>query len=302
MPPARPEPPAEGVAEPPVGSSARGSKGRGAGRDLSMAVVSGLTLAVTFIGTLALNGYAFVTFFTILVVIGLLELDVAFREHGLRPATPVAIGVGIILMYGAYASGPEAQSLALVLVVFATLAWGMVDPAGDPGTGRRPPRVAASFGATFLAVLWVPFLASYSGLLLRLDEGRWALFATVLLVAMTDIGAYAIGMRFGRHKLAPAISPGKTWEGLVGGLLVSGVIAALAVARMPGFDLVTALALGAGVAVAGTVGDLAESLIKRDLGVKDLGRIVPGHGGIMDRADAVLFALPTAHFLLTALR
>jgi phosphatidate cytidylyltransferase len=148
--------------------------------------------------------------------------------------------------------------------------------------------------------LWVPFLASYAGLLLARPEGHWYVMACVALSVSGDIGAYGFGYGFGKHKMAPSISPAKSWEGFAGGLLTVLVVAALITSNVPGFDMALALIFGACCFLAGTAGDLAESMVKRDLGVKDLGGIVPGHGGIMDRADAVIFALPVAHLVLTA--
>ncbi|HWB71453.1 MAG TPA: phosphatidate cytidylyltransferase [Egibacteraceae bacterium] len=274
---------------------------RSAGRDLPLAVASGLALAAVFVGTLLWNPYAFLTFFTALVLLALLELDVAVRRRELRPATPVAVGAGVVMVYGAYTSGPSAQSLGLVLLVFGAMAWTLLDAStGDDGH-RRPRHVTASLGATCLMTLWVPFLGSFVGLLLARESGVWYLLSIVALTVACDVGGYAFGSRFGRHKLAPRISPGKTWEGLAGGLLAVWVLAALVATRLPGFDLVAALALGSAVVVAATLGDLAESLVKRDLGLKDLGKVLPGHGGIMDRADGIIFVLPAAHFFLVAL-
>lgn len=269
------------------------------GRDLRVAVASGVALAVLFIATLFVNAYAFLGFIWLLAALGMLELDVVFRGRGWRVATPVALGVSLVLVFGAYANGPSAQSLGLVLLLFGAVTWTLLDR-GRP-VGRGVQGVAASIGGTVLMTLWVPFLASYAGLLLARAEGRWLVLATVGLTVAADVAAFAFGNRFGRHRLAPTVSPAKTWEGFTGGVLTVAVVAALVVSRLPGFDLSTALALAVVVAVAATVGDLGESMLKRDFGVKDLGTIVPGHGGIMDRADAVLLAFPAAHLLLAAL-
>lgn len=279
------------------------------GRNLPVAIASGVALAVVFFGTLFWSPVVFLGFIAVLVVIGLLELDGAFRVHGLRPATPVAIGAGLVMHFGAHAGGASAQALGLVLVVLGTLAWVLLDPGGR-GRVVGPPdradvlgvgRITGNVGATCLMALWVPFLASFSALLLARDDGPWYVMAAVALAVTNDIGAFAFGSRFGRTKLAPTVSPSKSWEGFAGGIATVLVLAALVTARVPGFDLPTALVFGLGVAVAGTVGDLAESLVKRDLGIKDLGTIIPGHGGIMDRVDAIIFALPTAHLVLLAL-
>ncbi|MGH3664597.1 MAG: phosphatidate cytidylyltransferase, partial [Egibacteraceae bacterium] len=210
-----------------------------------------------------------------------------------RPATFVAAGAGLVTLYGAYAKGPTGQSLGLALLLLGAMGWTVL----DAGRGHT----AASLGATCLMGLWVPLGASFIGLLLARPNGQWYVMATVALTVTTDIGAFAFGSRFGRHRLAPTISPAKTWEGLAGGIVTVLLVAGLVTARVPGFDVVSALVLGAGVGVAATVGDLAESMVKRDMGIKDLGGILPGHGGIMDRADAILFSLPVAHLLLLAL-
>jgi phosphatidate cytidylyltransferase len=219
-----------------------------------------------------------------------------------------------VAISGSYFHGPSAQSLSLVLLVLGTLAWVLLDvgqprhsvqtqAAAGPDTPARSRRrgMVPNVGATFLLMLWVPFLASFLALLLARPDGQWLVLAVVALSAVSDIGAYFAGTRFGRRKLAPSVSPAKTWEGAAGGVVAAFAVAVLVLAHFPGLDWLTALVLAGGIAVASTVGDLTESLIKRELGVKDLGRIVPGHGGIMDRADAVIFSLPVAHLLLVAL-
>lgn len=282
---------------PPLGGAGRRSPAHlPGGRNLPVAIASGVALAVAFFFTLWLHPYAVITMFQVLVVVALLELDVAFRGRGLQPATPVAIGVSVVLAYGTYARGPQAQALGLVVLIFGALVWTLLQP-----FGRRSVRVGASLAATCLMTLWVPFFVSYTGLLLAREDGASYLLAAVAFAVVADISAYAAGSKFGRHKLAPSVSPSKTWEGFAGGLFGVVVVAGVIIAQLPGFDLASAVVVGLGVAVAATVGDLSESMVKRDLGVKDLGRIVPGHGGIMDRADAIVFALPATHMLLLAL-
>lgn len=269
----------------------RGPRG---GRNLPVAIASGVLLAGLFIGTLAWNEWAVLTFVAVIITVGMLEVGLEFREQGLRPLTPLAVAAGLVMFYGAYAFGTQAQIVGLAVAVLGTLTW--------PLTGRDRTHVVGTLGATFLLVLWVPFCASFMGLLLARDDGRWLLGAVIALTVTGDIGAYAFGRPFGKHKLAPTVSPGKTWEGLAGAIVTVLVLASLVTAPLvPSLDLVDALVLGTVIAVAGTLGDLSESLIKRDLGVKDLGRIVPGHGGIMDRVDAMVFALPAAHLVLLAL-
>lgn len=265
-----------------------------------MAIVSGVVLAAAFLGTSAAHPMAFMAFIAVLVGVALVELDGAFRAQGLRPATPVVFGAGAVMLFGGYLAGAAAQSLGLVLLTVGGMAWTLVEAGAR--RGEEPRRAAAHLGATVLMTMWVPFLVSFFGLLLRREDGMWIAMAVVALSVASDIGAYAFGSRFGRHTLAPSVSPGKTWEGLAGGLATALLLAGVVTAPfVPGLGLGPALVLAAGVTVASTVGDLTESLVKRDLGVKDLGRIVPGHGGIMDRADAIIFSVPTAHVLLLAL-
>lgn len=270
------------------------SGGPRGGRNLPAAIASGLLLAGVFIGTLFWNEWALLTFVAVLVTVGVLEVGLEFREQGLRPITPIAVAAWLAMLYGTYAFGTSAQVVTLAVAVLATLAW--------PLSERGRTNVVGTLGSTFLLTLWAPFCASFISLLLARDDGRWLVAAVVALTVSGDIGAYAFGRPFGRHKLAPTVSPGKTWEGLAGALLTVLVLAAAVTAPLvESLDLTDALVLGGVTAVAGTLGDLSESLIKRDLGVKDLGRIVPGHGGIMDRVDAMVFTLPAAHLVLLAL-
>ena len=270
------------------------------GRNLPLAIASGVVLAGVFLATLWLSPWVFLAFVAALMFIALLELDGALRDRGIRPATPIAAAAGFVAFFGTYARGPVAQSLALVLLVVGTLAWVLLLPSPEDRAGPGGPsgHVARDVAVTCLIALWVPFLASFLPLLLARPDGRWYVMAAIALTVSNDIGAYAVGSRFGRHKLAPDVSPAKTWEGFAGGLVTVVVLAVVVTARLPGFDVAVAVAFGLGAAVAGTLGDLAESLVKRDLGVKDLGRIMPGHGGIMDRVDAIIFALPVTHVIL----
>ena len=270
------------------------------GRSLPLAIASGIALAAVFLATLWLSPWLFLAFVSVLVVIALLELDVVLRGNGLRPATPVAAAAGLVAFFGAYARGPAAQALALVLLTVGTIAWVLLLPSpGERDDSDAPAgRVANDIAVTCLVALWVPFLASFLGLLLARPDGRWYVLAAIALTVSNDIGAFAVGSRLGRHKLAPSVSPAKSWEGLAGGLVTVLVLTVAITAHLPGFDLALAVAFGLAAALAGTLGDLAESLVKRDLGVKDLGRILPGHGGMMDRVDAIIFALPATHLTL----
>ena len=281
------------VAEEPTPSGPQAPGKRGSGRNLPVAIASGLTLAGLFLGSVAWSPWAFLTFIAVLVVLALFELDKAFRLQGWRPATPVVIGAGMVTVYGAYSHGSDGQTLGLALTLMGSAVWIMLDSDRTSAT--------ASLAASCLMGMWVPFLASFAALLIARPEGRWAIAAAIALAVTSDISAFAFGSKLGRHKMAPSVSPGKTWEGLAGAIFTTLLVGALITARVPGFDLMSALAVALGASVAATIGDLAESMVKRDLGVKDLGGIIPGHGGIMERADGVIFALPVVHLILLAL-
>jgi phosphatidate cytidylyltransferase len=263
-----------------------------AGRNLPRAIVTGLLLAAVFLLSLWWHPLAVLGLIFGLVVVALLELDSAIGERGFRPATPVAIGAGAMAVFGTHFMGATAQTLSLALLMLGAAVWTFL--------GYARGRVVEVIGSTLLVGVWVPFCASFAALLLARPEGVWYVMATIAFAVSTDIGAYGFGSAWGRRKLAPRISPGKTWEGFGGGLATVIVLAVAVTAHLPGFGMVSALVLAVAVSLASTLGDLAESVVKRDLGVKDLGRILPGHGGIMDRVDSIIFALPAAHFALSA--
>lgn len=288
--------PADG-AEPPEGTQSddeRGTAGRRrprGGRNLTLAVGSAVLFAVLFLSAVLVGGWALVAFIAVVLVIAVLEVDAALRGVGVRPPTLVVLVAGVGMLAATYAYGPTGQLVGLAVMVLAVLLWPLAD--------ARDPAPLASMGGGMLIAAWIPFLGSFLALLLRRPEGEWYVVLTVALTAASDIFAYAVGYRMGRHKLAPAVSPGKTWEGVIGGavgaMIVAGVLGPLLISRL---DVLLAIALGVLVAVVAVIGDLAESAIKRSLGVKDLGRVLPGHGGIMDRVDAMLFTLPAAHLVL----
>lgn len=297
--------------------------GRSAGRNLPAAIASGLTLGALFLAGLFVEELIGVGLVMVLAALALHELHIALRGQGLRPATPVVAGAGIVVVFGSYLHGPSALAVGLVLAVTGTAVWALVLGRVDARRGRdaaagRPPAEAAAgddaatpeaeatpsgpgadLAASALMMCWVPLMAGFAGLLLDRPGGEWYLPAAIALSVSNDIGAYAFGNRFGRHKLAPHASPAKTWEGFAGGLATVVVLAVVVTARGAEFTVPIAAVFGVAVVITSTVGDLTESLIKRDLGVKDLGSMIPGHGGVMDRVDGILFALPTAHVVLT---
>lgn len=272
-------------------NAAGGAKAPTSGRNLPVAIGVGLLLATLYIGSLLLNAIAFLVFVQINIAVALLELDAAFAEHKTPPPTIAALVAMPVMIFGAYLDGADWMVVGLILAIVLGFVLTM--------RGHQHGQAVARMSAFSLMVLWVPFLAASLGLLLARPEGHWYVLAGTALTVTNDIGAYAFGSQLGRHRMAPQISPKKSWEGFVGALATTCLMAALVTARVvPGIGLVVALTLAAAVVVAATLGDFAESILKRDLGVKDLGRIFPGHGGVMDRIDGLLFALPTTHVVL----
>jgi phosphatidate cytidylyltransferase len=289
------------------GASAR----RSPGRNLPVAIASGLALAGVAVGALYVEQLVFLGLIMALEAVALHELHTALRGAGLRPATPVVAGAGIVMLFGAYLHGPSALAVGLVLAVAGAVLWAMVVDrldrrraagrgATEHAAGALPgqPGLLGDVAATVLMTCWVPLMAGFIGLLLDRPGGEWYLLATLALPVSNDIGAYGVGSQFGRRLLAPSVSPGKTCEGLAGGLATVVVLAVAVTSRGADFTILIAVCVGLAVVAASTLGDLTESLLKRDLGVKDLGAVMPGHGGIMDRIDGILFSLPTAHLVL----
>jgi phosphatidate cytidylyltransferase len=160
---------------------------------------------------------------------------------------------------------------------------------------------AASVGVTLLGVVWIAVGLAHALLMRDLDEhGVLAIYTVILAVWAGDAGAYFIGLLFGRHKLAPTVSPGKTWEGLAAGTVATIAVTFIALYKQDFLTIPESLALGAVIAVAAPLGDLFESAIKRDVEVKDSGRLLGGHGGVLDRIDALLFAWVAAYYVMAA--
>ncbi|GBD10472.1 Phosphatidate cytidylyltransferase [bacterium HR23] len=224
----------------------------------------------------------------VVALLGTAEAVRLGQGAGARPLAPLALA-GSAGLVGSASLGHPFHPGAVSGLVLATLALLVV---------RRPPGNAVGDGAvTVASALYAGGLLSFALPLRALPLGReWLLFALLTTFAV-DTSAYLIGSALGRRGLAPAISPGKTWEGTVGGL-VGGVATALALKALLGLPLAWPLVVAFGMAmgVAAQVGDLAESLLKRSAGVKDAGRLLPGHGGVLDRLDSVVFVLPVVYY------
>ncbi len=266
------------------------------GRNMPVAIASGLLLAVLLIGTVLWHPAAFTTLVLVIVLVGVAETGRVLREHGEAVAVPVVLVATLVTVVGTYQAAGAGQVVGVAVLLVGAIVWELVD------TDRED--VLRRIAGTTMLGLWIPFLASYAVLLVVLGEGWVAVIAVAGVAVISDIGAFVVGIRFGRRKLAPTISPAKTVEGVVGGLVIAMVVAAIILPFLGTgemFSPASAMIFAVSVGIAGAVGDLAESMLKRDVGVKDFGGILPGHGGIFDRMDSVLFALPTGYYVLALL-
>jgi phosphatidate cytidylyltransferase len=261
------------------------------GRNLPLAILTGVGLAGLLLGALVLSKPVFVLFVLAVVLLAVTELNQVLRARATRPAAAVVYPMTVLLLVGAYLKGPAALSFGLVLTVLAAFGWYLVD--------RGRTEVTRNVAATVFAVLYLPFLAAHLPLVVaRADHYVGAVIGYALLVVVYDTAAYATGATIGRHPLAPHISPNKSWEGAAGATVLTLLVGAFVLPLWEPWTLSSGLTLAALACVVAPLGDLSESMLKRDLAVKDMGSILPGHGGMLDRIDALLFMAPVLYYVL----
>ena len=262
------------------------------GRDMQTAIATGVGLLVIALVLFKVGPAATMALVFAVIVLAAAELFGALQRGGYQPATLLGLVASGSLVLGAYWKGEAALPLILALTVVFTLLWYLI------GVTRIAPTMNA--GVTLLAVMQVGLLGSFAALILTLPNGVGVLIGVILATAANDIGALVVGQQMGRAPVAPEVSPNKTVEGMIGGAIASIFLSVLLlgmVLKLTPWDVGSAAALGVAVSVAAPLGDLCESMIKRDLGIKDMGTVLPGHGGLLDRFDGLLFALPVAFYL-----
>jgi CDP-diglyceride synthetase len=263
----------------------------GGGRNLPAAVLTGAGLAVLALILVLFSKALFAILAGVVVLFGQLELYATMQRREYQPATLLGLVMGGFTMAAAYLKGEEAMLFVLALSVPLSLLWYMA----APPRGRTG--LIGNIGVTLLGLLYAPFLAGYVLLILVIpDIGRSLMLAVLGLTFLYDIAAFAGGSFFGTRPLAPTISPRKSWEGALVGSALTLVFAIAIVPNIDPMSLSRSVGLALIVAILAPLGDLAESLIKRDLGVKDMGTILPGHGGILDRIDSALFVVPASYY------
>ncbi len=261
-----------------------------AGRNLPAAIGVGLALGAVVLLSLYLWKPAFVGVVVVAIVLAAWELTNAFGSGRIRvPVVPLAVGAAAIIV-SAYAGGSEAMVVALALTVFAMMLW---------RSPENPKGYVRDVTAATFAALYLPFLAGFAVLLLRPDDGPNRVVVFIVLTVLSDVGGYVAGVLFGKHPMAPTVSPKKSWEGFAGSALFCAAGGAVLLPTLLDGEAWQGVVCGLAVMVTATLGDLGESMIKRDLGIKDMGSLLPGHGGIMDRLDSLLPAAPVTFLLLS---
>lgn len=257
--------------------------------DLAMRVASALVVFGLFLGSLLLGGWWFTAFVIMVMVVGAGEFYATVRTDEFRPLALFGL-LGVVFMgLGAHMSGAVAIAGWAAVFAVVTILFLAVTP-------RRQPLEDAA--VTIGGMAWVGLLA-FAILIASGPQPVAYILFFVVVVAANDIGAFFVGRAFGSHMLAPRISPKKTWEGFFGGLVIGAVVASVLV-TFPAWETIgiaKGLVAAAIVGVVSPIGDAAESMVKRSLGVKDMGSVLPGHGGILDRIDGLLFAVPAIYYL-----
>lgn len=271
------------------------SGGAGGGRNIGTAVVVGVLLVAVFAGLMSIGpGWAMILV-TAVVFLAAGELFDALRRAGYGSATLFGLVGCTAFPLAVYWRGAEAFPVVTALALAGCLVWFLA------GANGPDARVIQGTGATLLGIVWIGGLGSFAAAMLRAPDGRALLLIAALATVGYDVGGFFIGRNAGQRRLSEA-SPNKTIEGLLGGMVVCVVVVLIAVGAIklgPWDGFGPALALGLAAAIAAPLGDLCQSLVKRDLGVKDMGTMLPGHGGIFDRFDSLLFVLPTIYYLVT---
>lgn len=268
-------------------------KHRGAGRNLPAAIGVGVGLVLVLLACIFVLPQAFPVLIAVGMLLAVLELTRALASGGLHvPALPVLVGV-IGMVVSTVVFQLDGLVLATAVAVCVVILW----------------RVAESMGllamrdvaAGVFTIAWVPFLGCFALLLFDRPDGAILVLIAILVPVASDIGGYIAGVLLGSHAMAPSISPKKSWEGFGGSLVLGTAVAVGLTTLVDGPPWWMGVILGVVLVVIATGGDLAESLLKRDLGIKDMGHLLPGHGGVMDRIDSILLAAPATYILLEIL-
>jgi phosphatidate cytidylyltransferase len=278
------------VSERPAAPQGSGGAGR-AGRNLPVAFAIGAALGAVVLVTLYTAKPVFLAVLVAAILLGMHELTRALATKGINaPFIPLALGTTAILCTS-YAIGRHAMTTAMLFTIPLLVVWRVVQ--GSDG-------LVVDLAASVLALLYLGFLAGFCGLMLAAPDGDRRVTCFVATVVASDVGGYAAGVLWGKHLLAPRISPKKSVEGLLGSVLMCVTVGVILCVSLLSTEWWQGVVFGLAVVTSATLGDLGESMVKRDLGIKDMGTLLPGHGGILDRLDSLLPTAPVAWALLAA--
>lgn len=263
------------------------------GRNLLLATIIGIAIGAVVIGALLFVKWIFLLFAIPVCLLGLFEFSRALQTAGRRVDLVVQLLAGTAILLAAYFTGHWTHWVITFAVVATLVVWRLMAQMAT-ADGRPYGEVVSDALVAGLLPLYVPFLGSLCLVLLRQEQGELWVLTMIATVVAADTGAYASGLAFGRHPMAPLISPKKTWEGFAGAALAAVTAAVLMGIFLLHVPFWVGIVFGLVVLGSATVGDLGESMIKRDLGIKDMSSWLPGHGGVLDRLDSILPSTITA--------
>jgi phosphatidate cytidylyltransferase len=268
-----------------------------AGRDLPAAIGVGAFLGFGVIAILVFVPHFWIPVVALAIAVATHEVVRRLHTAGFAiPVLPLLIG-GQAMIWLTWPLGPAGALGAFGGTVVVCMIWRLL----SGGLTQAPENYLRDVSTTVFLAAWIPLFGAFGVLLVYPSDGGWRVLCLMLGVAFSDIGGYTAGVLFGKHPMVPAISPKKSWEGFAGSLLAGTTASVLAVTFLLHKPAWVGVPLGLMLVITGTLGDLIESQVKRDLGIKDMGTLLPGHGGIMDRLDSVLPSAVATWIVLTLL-
>ncbi|MFT0847825.1 phosphatidate cytidylyltransferase [Actinomycetaceae bacterium L2_0104] len=271
--------------KPPAASSSK------AGRNLKAAVPTALLLLALVAVSVAFRMEIFVGLVAVALCVGLWEAAGAFLARDIRiPLVPLWIGT-LTMVVATWMGGLAGGLIAFLLAAAAVFIWRVLD-----GLARAPRDAMAAV----FALAWISLLGCFAVALAGMDQAVWMIALLVMMPVANDTGGWAFGVMWGKHPMSPSISPKKSWEGFAGSMVAAVAVALLIVTLGLGKPWYLALLVAVVAVLCSTIGDLSESLLKRDLGVKDMGSIFPGHGGMLDRIDSILMWAPFCYIIMSS--
>lgn len=273
-----------------------------AGRNVPVAIAMGAFLGGLVIGALVLGAWAWYLLVAVAAALGTWEVVERLRESDWRLPRPVLILGGQLMIWLSWPLGVEGIAVGLLVTLMVLL----VSRLFLYGTGEAPRNWLRDVGVGVFVVFWIPLCIAFAAMLATMPtpgdvNPSWVIVTFMLCVVANDVGGYIAGVFFGRHPMAPAVSPKKSWEGFAGSITLGAAVGVACAVWLIGGPWWFGLALGIVLCGAATLGDLVESQFKRDLGIKDMSSMIPGHGGLMDRLDGMLPAAAMTWMLLVLL-